>query len=110
MGVEIEEEAFRGDLASESDNELVSLRWNRSLLGRALAEVTLSQTRYREDLDVGSVTLSSRDRGRRARLDVTTSWRGTLFRVGAESERRRDALEGTSSRRGGGPCRRVGCA
>ena len=101
VGVEVEEEAFRGDLASESDNELASLRWRRPLLGRALAEVTLSQTRYREDLDVGAITLAARDRGRRARLDVTTSWGGTIVRLGAESERRRDALEGTASQRGG---------
>jgi len=101
VGVEVEEEAFRGDLDSDSQNELVSLRWSRTFRQRFVAEVTLSQSRYRQTTDVGVIELSSHDRGRRARLDVAGPWRSFFLRFGAESERRHDALDGTSTRRGG---------
>lgn len=101
VGVEIEQDAFRGVLSSRAQNRAASIGWEKQFGRGVLVQATASATAYRQSIETGVVALSTVEDSGRTRLDITHSSGRWTTRVGGEWERGRDRLEGVTSRSGG---------
>jgi hypothetical protein len=101
VGVEVQQDAFTGELDSDDSNRLISLNWQKALGGRWMLTATASRSAYRESLRVGALDLAARDSGERLRLDASGPVDQWTVRAGLEGERQGTTFLGTISVHGG---------
>jgi hypothetical protein len=100
VGVQIEAEAFRGELDSQRRHGMAALAWDRVFASRWLVALTGSASTHEKSLDVGVTRLDTTERGGRGRLDVSGTLAGGTLRLGAEVDGERIHREGVTSVRG----------
>ena len=94
VGIEIEDQAFRGFVESANANALTYARWEKISPGGWRAVATFGVTGYGSDASVGVLDIETRDRRHSWRADVSRVTAAGTVRVGSDGGRTRNAWAG----------------
>ena len=100
VGVELEADAFRGFLASETANRLYSARWERAVARNWLAAASVGWSDYRRRTGAGVLDVEVGDRRLSWRADLSGGAGPWLLRAGADGGSTRTTAAGFVPTRG----------
>lgn len=101
VGVEALKDGFTGSLRSEGRQRFAALFWDIQLPPRTRITVAAGLDGYRRDLDLGVLSLSTKDRSRTIRVDGLRADAGWALRAGVDWAPRSTQTDGRVPARGG---------